>query len=73
MSMNTTRIEGIVLAGGQSRRFGKDKALADFEGKKMIERSAGLLQAMGLNVTIVAPLEREYQFLNCRVIPDLVA
>jgi len=31
-------INGLILAGGQSRRFGRDKAAADINGRTMIER-----------------------------------
>jgi len=37
----------IVLAGGQSSRFGRDKALVDFEGKPLIEHIIGKLQKLG--------------------------
>lgn len=34
----SARILGAVLAGGQSRRFGSDKAMAEIEGVPMIDR-----------------------------------
>lgn len=37
------RVLGAILAGGQSRRFGSDKALADLGGKPMIVRVAEAL------------------------------
>ena len=38
------RILGAILAGGQSRRFGSDKAEAVFEGKKLLDHVAEALR-----------------------------
>jgi molybdenum cofactor guanylyltransferase len=38
------RVLGAILAGGQSRRFGSDKALALFEGKALLDHVAGALR-----------------------------
>lgn len=48
------RPQGVVLAGGYSRRFGQDKALYAVEGRPMVARVAGALAAAGLDVVIVA-------------------
>jgi molybdopterin-guanine dinucleotide biosynthesis protein A len=40
-----TRLLGAILAGGQARRFGSDKAQALFEGARLIERVAAALLA----------------------------
>lgn len=37
------RLLGAILAGGQSRRFGSDKALALLAGERLIDRVAGAL------------------------------
>ena len=39
------RILGAVLAGGRSRRFGSDKAVAEFEGQTLIDRAIHDLSA----------------------------
>lgn len=38
-------VRGFVLAGGASRRFGRDKALVEFDGKPLIGRLCRILQA----------------------------
>lgn len=37
------RVLGAILAGGQARRFGSDKAHAEFEGMRLIDRVADAL------------------------------
>ena len=41
------QLTGAVLAGGQSRRMGRDKAGLPHEGRPMWERQAGILRAAG--------------------------
>ncbi len=38
-------VRGFVLAGGGSRRFGRDKALVEFDGEPLIARLCRILQA----------------------------
>ncbi|WP_353227706.1 molybdenum cofactor guanylyltransferase [Novosphingobium sp.] len=42
--MNGARILGVVLAGGQSRRFGSDKALALIGGRTLLDRAVATLE-----------------------------
>lgn len=51
--MMPDRILGAVLAGGESRRFGSDKALAAYRGAPMIEHATALLRPFAAEVVIV--------------------
>jgi molybdopterin-guanine dinucleotide biosynthesis protein A len=48
------KIAGIVLAGGQSRRFGEPKALVKWNGKTFIEHSMEAMQAVTKDVVAIS-------------------
>lgn len=60
---------GYVMAGGGSTRFGKDKALVEFNGRTMLERTAELLGQVTEEVAVVAMGER-YSRENRRIVGD---
>jgi molybdenum cofactor guanylyltransferase len=49
----TDRLLGAVLAGGRSSRFGSDKAVALWDGKRLLDRSRALLEPWCDEVVIV--------------------
>ena len=68
------QLAGFVLAGGQSRRMGRDKALLQIDpgGPTLLEHAAKtVLEAVG-NVTIVGAPER-YGHLGWRAVADLAS
>jgi molybdopterin-guanine dinucleotide biosynthesis protein A len=50
----SSRVEGFVLTGGLSRRFGADKALTPVGGRPLLARAIAALQALGLRPRLVA-------------------
>jgi molybdopterin-guanine dinucleotide biosynthesis protein A len=51
-------VQGYVLAGGGSTRFGGDKALAIFDGTPMLLRMQTLLRSVVNDVLVIAPPHR---------------
>lgn len=47
-------IVGIVLTGGKSSRMGRDKALLDYKGQKLVRHMMGILQNMGIKDVFVS-------------------
>ena len=60
----------MILAGGESRRMGRDKALLPFCGATLIERVAGRLREACADVLVVANRAEPYRALGFRTVPD---
>lgn len=60
-----------ILAGGQSRRFGSDKARATLDGKPLILHVADGLRLFASSITAVAQVPEKYSDLGLRTIADL--
>ena len=66
-------VSGVILAGGQSRRMGRDKRFLDFEGEPLLSRVHSLLQPLFSEVLIVAAKPCPgIDAVGCRVVTDLV-
>jgi len=73
MNHATERIFGVVLAGGESRRFGQAKALATLRGAPMASWGVRALRAAGLAVGVVSDEEGVEAALGVPARPDLDA
>ncbi len=66
-----TRVSGVILAGGKSRRMGRDKALLDFAGQPLIARVLARVQTVCSEVIIVANEHAAYAHLGARLVSDV--
>lgn len=55
-----TRLLGVVLAGGQARRFGRDKALATLDGKALLDHAAQALRPVADDIAVVGRDSQTY-------------
>ncbi len=63
-------VSAVVLAGGQSRRMGSDKALIEFRGKPVIAHVIDTLRELTGDVVVVSNRSASYHSLGARIVPD---
>lgn len=56
-------LSAIVLAGGESRRLGRDKALLPWQGQTLIEHIVAQLKGLSDDVLVITGAERRYHAL----------
>ena len=64
------RVDGFVLAGGASRRFGRDKALVEFDGEPLIARLCRTLQTATLAPVRIIGDAAKYSQIGIECIAD---
>ncbi len=70
--MPRSEFTGVLLAGGQSLRFGSNKALARFKGCRLIEHPARVLATLFDRLLLVTNSPELYSFLGWPMVPDLL-
>ncbi|MCK8816090.1 molybdenum cofactor guanylyltransferase [Natroniella sulfidigena] len=66
-------MNAILLAGGKSSRFGKNKALARLDGERLIERISNRLQEVFDEVYVVVNDKSTYSFLTgVKLVKDII-
>ena len=65
-------ISGVILAGGKSSRFGKNKALEKIDGVPLIERVIRVMQSVFQHLILVTNNPAEYSYLELPMYGDLI-
>ena len=63
-------VSAIVLAGGQSRRMGRDKALIEYQGRPIIAHVIDTLRALSDDLVVVSNRSDLYGPFGARVVAD---
>jgi molybdopterin-guanine dinucleotide biosynthesis protein A len=66
---STDQIAGFILAGGESARMGRDKALLELGGEALIVRTARLVESAAGSATVIGD-SAAYRALGLRTIGD---
>lgn len=64
-------ITGVILVGGRSTRFGRNKALIPLDGVPLIERVVGVLRLLFHEVVLITNTPDEYAYLGLPMAEDL--
>lgn len=62
----------IILAGGKSKRFGRDKALIKIEGIPIIKRQIKILAKVFKKIIIVTNSPHKYRLKGVKIIQDII-
>ena len=63
---------GVILAGGESTRMGKNKAFIEINGKRIIDRTVSLFREIFDDVLLVTNTPLDYIELKVKIVTDLV-
>ncbi|MBP1709717.1 MAG: molybdopterin-guanine dinucleotide biosynthesis protein [Deltaproteobacteria bacterium] len=63
---------GVILAGGESTRMGKNKAFIEINGQRIIDRTVFLFREIFDDVLLVTNTPLDYLELNVKIVTDLV-
>ena len=72
MSAKFKDITGVILAGGKSSRFGRNKALVEFQGIRLIERVVRTLRPIFRHLILITNTPHEYGYIGLPAYEDLV-
>lgn len=65
------KFSAVILAGGKSKRMGRDKAWLNVQGESLIARQIGLVRELGaVEIFISGRGDSDYKALGCAVLRD---
>jgi molybdopterin-guanine dinucleotide biosynthesis protein A len=67
-----TDVTGVILAGGRSSRYGKNKALEKVDGIPLIERVVATMQVIFRHLFLITNTPHEYAYLQIPMHGDLI-
>lgn len=73
MSASPEGVTGALLAGGNSSRMGRNKALMPLAGQRLVDRALAVLGGIFDDLLMVTNSPDLYADLGVRMVPDLVA
>lgn len=69
---NSTDLTGVIQAGGESRRMGRDKALLEFQGEPLIWRPIRRMRQVTDTLIIITNQPQKYSFTDLPLFIDLL-
>ena len=73
MKVSSDGVTGVLLAGGNSSRMGRNKALMTLAGHRLVDRALAALRDLFDDLLLVTNSPDLYADLGVRMVPDLVA
>ena len=65
-------VSGVILAGGKSSRYGKNKALVSINGVPLIKRVLRVMKPLFRSIVIITNMPDEYAFLDLPMFEDRI-
>lgn len=65
-------VTGVILAGGKSSRFGRNKAFIPIDGTPLIERVVMVMESVFVHRLLVTNTPEEYAYLGLPMVQDLI-
>lgn len=63
---------GVILVGGKSRRFGRNKALEEFQGERLIDRQVRILRPLFPELLVITNAPDPYFHLDSTIVRDVI-